>query len=189
MRCLNCGGRFGNQRGSLKIDNKIIGPFSVNDVEYDKCYDCGRLCYPAETAKIIEEKREKIRLARIGKLPVSEFISAIEAANILGISKQAFNKHRRVKRGFIYSFESNGRRIYHKKSVELFKETEDGRFPLNDQPTLIEIKYVSTQKQITDVPSWDRIHSENREKIKSFYNYTGMIIETWETGKTLPRLN
>ena len=62
--------------------------------------------------------------------PVDSFVIATEAASMLGISRQAFHKHRRIQRGFIYKTNFGGKTVYLKESVLHFKETGDGRFPL-----------------------------------------------------------
>lgn len=191
MRCLNCGGKFENHNGSLKIENSIIGPFSIYDIEFEKCNECNKIRYTATTAKIIEERREKILAVKIGKLPVAEFIPAIEAANLLGISKQAFNKHRRVKKGFIYSFEFNdGRRMYHKKSVELFKQTGDGRFSLINHHQVITIQYHQTSKYMPNNSIWNKQHlSTSGKTIPLFQSMNYKSTGQWEPGKLRPRLN
>lgn len=168
MRCLSCGGTFKNKSGSLIIEDAIIGSFTVHGIEYSQCGQCAKLRYPSRTAKTIEEKKEQIKTKLIGRLPVSEFIGAVEVSTILGISRQALNKHRRIKNGFIYSFKSKNRSIYHIKSVELFKQTGDGRFPLHNHPTNQGFKYIIIKTQTPKPLAWESIMSPvfNRDKKK-----------------------
>ena len=130
MKCYKCGGEYKEYNGTLFLDDDIIGEYKVHDVTYYKCETCDTSLYPKDTAKKIESVEAKIQNELIGQLPVNEFIVATEAAELLGISKQAFHKHRRIKNGFIYSVILGGKQLYNKKSVLLFKKTGDGRFKL-----------------------------------------------------------
>jgi hypothetical protein len=142
MKCYTCGNIYDEHEGTLELHNKIIGNYNVYLAKYYKCAGCGALLFPKETAKKIASKEEEIRNNFIRKLPVDEFIVATEAADILGITKQALHKHRRIKKGFIYSAIIGGKRLYNKKSVQLFKETKDGRFNLSKQIAKEVVKYV-----------------------------------------------
>lgn len=146
MRCLKCGGTYQTTKGSLKLNDKIIGSFNVHNVEYRKCTQCHKLRYPANTAYKIEETKKQIKNRLIGKLPVTDFIGASAAAKILNKSRQAMHKHRRIRRGFIYSIRHEGRILYHKRSVLDFKETGDGRFKLSRQINKTETKYIFVHK-------------------------------------------
>ncbi len=75
-------------------------------------------------------------------MPLEDFTFASKAAKILNISRQALHKHRRIRRGFIYSIVFCGKKLYHKKSILLFKEQGDGRFPLTDEVPNNNVKYI-----------------------------------------------
>lgn len=140
MRCIDCDSDFVRQHGSVSVESVSLGRISVDNVDYMECSGCGELLLPPPTIKTIEKtKKEKINYL-IGKLPGDDLIIATEAAEILDRTKQAFSKNKRIKRGFIYSTTISGRTHYSRKSVELFKETGDGRFLLND--TQSETKYI-----------------------------------------------
>ena len=175
MRCLKCGGELTKERGSLVINRDFIGSFTIDNVNYKKCSDCGSIRFPAATAKAIEAKELKIREALIGKLPVNEFIGATAAAEILGISRQAIHKHARIRRGFIYSIRIDNKIFYNRKSVQLYKEKGDGRFRLSTTPQRKEIKYVivptkPTVKQRPTPPwhSYEGIGSGHQPGMTSF---------------------
>lgn len=130
MRCYDCGGTCTRHSGKLQLENHSIGWFEIDSPEYYKCEKCGKLLFPEETLEIIDAfKKEKLDRI-LEELPVKDFISGQNASDILGISRQAFHKHRRIRNGFIYSIKKWGKRVYHKKSVELFKSKGDGRFSL-----------------------------------------------------------
>ena len=81
-------------------------------------------------------------------------MSAAAAADLLGVSRQALHKHRRIRKGFIYQTELSGKTVYLRESVELFKKTGDGRFSLHSSG-------VHSQNQAESVPvvsSKDRSH-------------------------------
>ncbi|WP_435548228.1 hypothetical protein [Desulfobacterium sp. N47] len=142
MKCYTCGDIYNEHEGTLELHNKSIGSYNIYLANYYKCAGCGALLFPKETAKKIASKEEEIRNNLIRQLAVCEFIVGTEAAAILGITKQAFHKHRRIKNGFIYYAIIGGKKLYNKKSVQLFKETKDGRFNLSKQIAKEVVKYV-----------------------------------------------
>lgn len=142
MRCYECSGTYKKHTGSLNLHNKFIGSHEIFNVKYYKCDNCGNLLFPKETTIKIEKKEQEHRDGLIKQLPLEEFIFASEAAKILNISRQALHKHRRIRRGFIYSIIFGGKKLYHKKSILLFKERKDGRFPLTDEVLSNNVKYI-----------------------------------------------
>lgn len=148
MRCYECGGVYRKQHGELMLFDDSIGPYSTHDVSYEKCDKCGDLLFSSSTLQAIEERIDKIRNNYILKEPIGEFISAAETCDILGITRQALHKHRRIRRGFIYSVTIGGVKLYHRKSVELFKNTnpQDGRFPFYE-PISIPVASQYDEKQ------------------------------------------
>ena len=52
------------------------------------------------------------------------------AADILGMTRQSFNRNKRIKRGFIMYHKMGDFSYYLRKSVEMYKKTSDGRYPL-----------------------------------------------------------
>ncbi|MHB8834380.1 MAG: helix-turn-helix domain-containing protein [Candidatus Methylomirabilia bacterium] len=107
-----------------------VGFLVVYDVEYFECEECGDYLFPYLTAKKIGQARDQRISEILQSRPISEYISAAETATILGISRQALHKHRRIGRGFIYQLRFGAKTVYLKSSVLQFKETEDGRFLL-----------------------------------------------------------
>ena len=153
MKCNECGGEFLEKFGSLKLHDNRIGNYQVNDIQYYKCNECDEVLFPATTLRIIEEKESEVLSKLIGKLPIDEFIGATEAAEILGISRQAIHKHKRIRRGFIYSKIFEGRRVYDKKSLEMFKRYGDGRYPLKDSREEPQVKFVVVTQTVLPTES------------------------------------
>lgn len=130
MKCYQCGGKYQEKQGHLQLTDKWIGDYVVDKVNYYLCDSCGDLLFPPETIEIIESKRQKILDRWINSQPLDSFLSGAQTASLLKISRQALHKHRRIRRGFIYQTKFDGRVVYLRESVLLFKKTGDGRFTL-----------------------------------------------------------
>jgi hypothetical protein len=142
VKCYECGANYQQKHGTFELPNEIVGKYRLDSIDYMECEGCGAIFLDHESWKIADREEERILSKLIGNLSVSEFINATAAAEILGMSRQALHKHKRIRRGFIYSTKVDGRILYHKKSVELFKATGDGRFSLVHAPKESEAKYV-----------------------------------------------
>lgn len=131
ISCEKCDGKLKESREVVPFESKAIGKIFVPGVHHYKCSKCGSsMVSYVGAGTLLKYVREKENEA-IGLLPAKDFLSLNEAAYILGISKQAFNKNSQIKKGFIYSMIIGGRRHYYKKSVEEFKLTgKDGRILL-----------------------------------------------------------
>ena len=140
MKCYKCGGIYEAKQGLLSVSDEYVGFFLVEGSHYYECNRCNESLFPPETAQAIEKRRNQIKDELIRRQPVDAFVSAAEAATLLGISRQALHKHRRIRRGFIYRTELSGNTVYLKQSVLYFKIKGDGRFPLyhSDQSINIE---------------------------------------------------
>lgn len=130
MKCLECGGTYQSHTGELSITDDYVGEFTIARLTYMKCDSCGDLMFAPTAAKLIEYSRKSALENAIKARPLKEFISASEAAAILGISRQALHKHRRIRHGFIFQTRFEGKIVYLKRSVLRFKQISDGRFPL-----------------------------------------------------------
>jgi len=130
MKCHNCGGSYKRFKGPLRIQDPYVGSFEVGIPEYLKCVNCGEYLLPGRWAEEVDRARARKLEELLTARPLREFITASEAARLLGISRQALHKNRRIRKGFIFHTRFGGGIVYLKKSVELFKETGDGRYPL-----------------------------------------------------------
>ena len=131
MKCLKCNRDLKENFGGFAFASKELGKIRVPDIYWLQCLGCGDTFLSAgEGQKITDYIRAEI-IAKIGKLPIGSFVTANEASSILGMSKQAFSKHRRIKRGFIHSYDFDGKKYYYKDSVLAFKESGDGRVLLD----------------------------------------------------------
>jgi len=139
MKCNQCGGSYIIKHGDLELTDDYVGPFTVEAVEYLECFGCGDLAYPPETLKKIEKARKNALEDTLQSLRLKDFVSGAEAAAMLGISRQALHKHRRIRRGFIFQTQFSDKTVYLRKSVELFKKTGDGRFQLIDLNSQVDL--------------------------------------------------
>ena len=149
MKCGLCNNKLIFKRGDVEFDSRSLGRVLVPNLKFYECETCGdKLLSPKESDKAIDyiANREN---QLIKKLPIGEFLTANEAAKILKITKQAFSKHPKIKRGLIYSINIGNRKYYHEKSVSLFKEIKNGKFQLPEQQDI----FVDTQT-IDDVDNY-----------------------------------
>jgi hypothetical protein len=130
IKCEYCDGSVTKVKGVLPFKSKALGAVNVPDIEQHKCSKCGNTVISLDEADkvtaFIKNKEQEI----INNLPACVFISLNQAAERLGITKQAFSKHPRIKRGFIYSITIDNKKYFYKRSVEAFKATKDGRVSL-----------------------------------------------------------
>ena len=151
MHPCDCGGRYVEKHGSLKIHDPFIGTVTRDDVDYEECDRCGDLILPLETARAFDEHAEALLNDILKKQPIQDFLTASETAAALGITKQALHKNRRIRHGFIYRTSLGGLAVYLKKSVELYKKKGDGRFPLSELASDPGDKSASTRRVVDGV--------------------------------------
>jgi len=130
MKCIMCDANVIDKSGPYIFRSKKIGEISIPDTIYSECESCQKRYLSADSASHVHMYVKMKEDEAIASLPIANFVNASEAIDILGVSKQAFSKNPKIKRGFIYSVQIGSKRLYHKKSVELFKENNDGRFSL-----------------------------------------------------------
>jgi hypothetical protein len=130
MYCNECGGNYKEILDRLEVNDPYVGAIVIQGVSYFKCDSCDDVLYTEEMARAIEAERNRLMQEILNRFPVSDFVNASETASILGISRQALHKHRRINHGFIYQTTFGGNKIFLTKSVLQFKTTGDGRFPL-----------------------------------------------------------
>ena len=130
MQCVKCGGTYVETSDLLELDDPYVGKISIIGKPYFKCVQCDDILFTLEMAQAIELERNNRKKEFINHFPISDFISSSETASLLGISRQALHKNRRIRRGFIYQTTVDRVTFYLKQSVIQFKKTGDGRFPL-----------------------------------------------------------
>jgi hypothetical protein len=132
MRPCECGGMYEKMQGPLEIDDRYVGLLKLESADYYECPDCKDRIYPLDTARFIESEREKITEEILQAQPLHAFLSATDTATLLGITRQALHKNKRIRKGFIHRTSLGGLAVYLKKSVDLYQEKGDGRFLLSE---------------------------------------------------------
>lgn len=130
MDCAHCGSKMKNRVG-LVTRSKIVGVLDISGVEYDYCENCDDSLLSPKALGAVQAHVQKKEREAIDKLPIGEFVSSKEAADILDISKQALSKHKRIQRGFVYFSTIGQSKLYHKPSLMAFMASGDGRVSLN----------------------------------------------------------
>jgi predicted DNA-binding protein (UPF0251 family) len=177
MRCDLCNGTRCKITGSIPFRSKPLGEITVPSIEYYRCRNCGDISIDNNEAIKINNYIQLKENEAISSLPIKDFISQKEACEMLGVSKQAFSKNSRIKRGFIYSVTKDGRKYYYKHSVEEFKRTgKDGRLNICQQNTWTDISNLYIfDKTIAhgSIPFYSVWEDVSRKKIKTIY--TGFL--------------
>ena len=131
--CFDCGHEL-RRRRRYTVDDPYVGRITVHG-KFLHCPNCGSDEVPNETMKLVDEVRkeliERLLLIRIGSSVEFErqYIRTKEAAAILELSYQAVAQSK-VIRNCIYNLFIGGKRYWLKESVERFRDTGEGRFPL-----------------------------------------------------------
>jgi len=145
MHCHNCGGSYVEVRGPLVMSDDCVGLYTVEAENYLRCSECDDVLLSAILAEKADQERKRKLIELLQRKPLEAFVTSTQAAAILGISRQALHKHRRIARGFIHQTDFGGQVVYLRESVELFAETGDGRLPL--ELRMSEIEYLPPRSQ------------------------------------------
>jgi len=169
MECGLCKNKLTLKRGNVEFDSRSLGRVLVPDLKFHECEMCGdKLLSPKESDKAIEYIAN-IENQLIKTFPIGEFITANEAAEILKITKQAFSKHPKIKRGLIYSTKIGNRKYYHEESVRLFKKNKNGKFKLTGQEDIVIETETAADVNYTVIGEY---------KIESTYSVGGQLYDT-----------
>ena len=155
MHCYECGDTFKEKSGLLEVTDPYVGTIAIQGVPYYKCDKCDVLLYTEEMSRAIETERTKIINELLSQFPIGDFISAAETASMLGISRQALHKNRRVNHGLIYQTSFHGFTVYLRQSALQFKKTGDGRFPLYLYGYSPSAQYLEETIPMQFAPSYD----------------------------------
>jgi len=153
MKCAECNENLETITGDFKSRNKSLGNITVPEISYTKCNNCGVILLDPEMAQKITTFKKQKEFELIKRLPVGDFLTVTEAKEILEITKQAFSKNNKIKRNFIYNVTIGKKKLYHKKSIELFKSQGDGRFLLSKQQSQSNKGEFKTQYNLKGFPS------------------------------------
>lgn len=142
ISCEKCDGKLKEIKEDVPFKSKVLGNILVPGVRHFKCAKCNGSLISYEGASVIFKYVREKEAEAISSLPIGEFVSLNQAAHILGVSKQAFSKNPHIKRGYILSAIIDGKKLYYKRSVELYREKNDGRFLIKNEINPIQVKYI-----------------------------------------------
>lgn len=155
MDCLECGGTYTEKSGTYSLVDPYVGRIVVQGVSYYQCDKCEDILYSAEMAQAIESQRNKRIHEMLNRFPIADFIGAAETASILGISRQALHKNSRINHGFIYQTRFRPITLYLKQSVQQYKKTGDGRFPLQSHTYSPSTPYTRSTVPFTNLARYE----------------------------------
>jgi hypothetical protein len=152
MNCLKCGGTYIAKKQKLVISDKYVGPISIENASYSHCEKCNEKLFPIETARRIDNRRREIIHEYLQNQPINAFLSASGTASFLEISRQALHKHKRIRKGFIYSTLLDDKVVYLRKSVEQYKKRGDGRFDISFSKADLNLKQFEWHTELFKTP-------------------------------------
>ena len=128
--CTRCGAKTIRTSDDYLCFSRVLGYALAPRVEIDECSGCGLASVSSEAEKEVYRWLSIHEQIAIDSLSGDQLLSAGQAAEMLGVTKQAFSKNPKVKKGHIYFTSVGNKKIYFKSSVELFKDSGDGRFQI-----------------------------------------------------------
>lgn len=165
ISCIVCGGNSKEKTGSLVVFDNFVGKFIIENSRYLQCDNCHELLIPEKTSLAIDRERENKKLQLLCKLPISDYIDGRSTARILGVSRQALHKNKAIKSGKIYHIKMGKKKIYNKRSVQMYLDTSDGRYPLENTPynvlTIIPYEQIDNARYI-DLGLWSEEIASSR---------------------------
>ena len=130
--CSRCGEKTIRKLENYLFFSRVLGHILAPSVEIDECVECGFKSLGSEAEREVCRWLKTHERMAIGSLSGDQLLSAGQAAEILGVTKQAFSKNPKVKKGHIYFTSVGNKKIYFRSSVELFKASGDGRFQITE---------------------------------------------------------
>ena len=131
VECVRCGKETTRKAEDYPCFSKVLGYILAPRVEIDVCLECGHRSLSPEAEQEVNSWLKIREQAAICSLSAEQLLSAGQAAEMLGVTKQAFSKSPKVKKGHIYFTTIGNKKVYFRSSVELFKETGDGRYQIS----------------------------------------------------------
>ena len=130
MNCPSCKTETISKALDYQCKNRIIGDVIVPQVEVEQCPNCGELILSEEAETAVSHYLKTREKEAIAGLPAEDLISAGQAAAILGVTKQAFSKNPKIKKGLVYFVYVGTKKFFFRTSVTVYKTVGDGRFPI-----------------------------------------------------------
>ena len=157
MNCPSCNTETISKISDYQCNNRIIGDVVVPRVEVEQCPNCGQLILSEEAETAVSHYLKTRVKEAIASLPAEDLISAGQAAAILGVTKQAFSKNPKIKKGFVYFVSVGTKKFFFRSSVRLFQKVGDGRFPLTKWKSSMDSGRIASCDPV--VSRWQQVSS------------------------------
>lgn len=175
MNCSHCNAETIRKTADYLCESKIIGDVLVPLVEVERCSSCGAVQLANKEERRVAEYLERLEKNAIISLPADNLISAGQAAGILGVSKQAFSKNPKIKKGFVYFTYVGTKKVYFRSSVELFKTSGDGRFPITQWKSTVPSERISYHAATDDL--WQPVSCQTGRADCAVYTWSTSLVE------------
>ena len=172
-KCYECGSRL-SMGFEYSWENKFLGEFSIlcNEGEFYSCACGNELISLSLLRRIEQEEQKRVEQLLLNSVDCdfekykNELISCNELGRVLGISRQAISKNRRIKT-LIYKVVINNETFYWRESAVLFKKYGDGRFDLRKHQKVHVIKIIKPElNKKLFAPSMPILHISNYAAIE-----------------------
>lgn len=130
MECYICKNKIKVEVKDYLAESVLLGEITVPSISQKHCGKCGEIFLSYDSAQKVHEYINRKEQEAILDLPIHEFVFSSEAIEILGVSRQALAKNPDVKNGVIITVNISGKRLYLRRSLELYKINRDGRFQI-----------------------------------------------------------
>lgn len=148
--CVRCGEKTTRKAEDYPCFSKVLGYILAPRVEIDACLKCGHRSVSSEAEEELDSWLKIREQTAICSLSAEQLLSAGQAAEMLGVTKQAFSKSPKVKKGHIYFTTIGNKKVYFRSSVELFKETGDGRYQISEWHSSLVSKRTAKHESSTE---------------------------------------
>ena len=159
MNCASCNTETISQVLDYQCNNNILGDVLVPRVEVEQCPNCGALILSEEAERAVSHYLKTRVKEAIVSLPAEDLISAGQAAAILGVTKQAFSKNPKIKKGVVFFVYVGTKKFFFRSSVTLFKTVGDGRFPIKKWKSSMDSGRIASSYTVNS--RWQQISSSN----------------------------
>ncbi len=130
--CSECGNMY-EQKYKLEElghETKELGKVYFKS-KIQRCLNCKDYLISLDEYEKLKVYIDDLVSKKLSSFPIVDFISSEETCRLLDIKRNDLKKNQKIKRGYIFSYEIDGKRFFLRKSVEKFKKFGDGRFNLN----------------------------------------------------------
>ena len=167
-KCYECGSNL-SMGFEYNWENKFLGEFSIScdEGEFYTCACGNELISLSLLGRIEQEEQKRVEQLLLNSVDCdfekykNELIPCNELGRVLGISRQAISKNRRIKT-LIYKVVINNETFYWRESAILFKKYGDGRFDLRKHQSVQVIKTIKPQlNKKLFMPSTNVLHISN----------------------------